>query len=73
MNVWVIFITSFDPFSKNRMVYTIRNLCEEDPEMEYDDGARTIFLNVKGEAYKCTEESGAAAFVYGRHHTGESM
>ena len=48
-NTWVIFITSFDPFGENRMVYTIRNCCEESPGMKYEDGARTLFLYVKGE------------------------
>ena len=47
-SVWVIFITAFDPFEEDRMIYTIRNQCIELPEMEYDDGAATIFLNVKG-------------------------
>ena len=30
------------------MVYTIRNHCVELPQMDYDDGAVTLFLNVKG-------------------------
>ena len=47
-SVWVIFITTFDPFGEGRMVYTIRRRCIELPEMEIDDGATTIFLNVKG-------------------------
>ena len=47
-NVIVIMITPFDPFGLNRMVYTIRNLCEEVPDMPYDDGARTLFLYTKG-------------------------
>ena len=46
---WVIFITSFDPFGANRMVYTVKNQCLELPEMEFDDGAVTLFLYVKGE------------------------
>lgn len=32
----------------NRMVYTVRNKCVEVPEMEYDDGASTLFLYTKG-------------------------
>ena len=47
-NVIVIMITPYDPFGLGRMVYTIRNKCEEDANMEYDDGARTIFLYTKG-------------------------
>ena len=47
-NVIVIMITPFDPFGLNRMVYTIRNKCEEAPDMEYDDGASTLFLYTEG-------------------------
>lgn len=47
-NVFVIFITTYDPFALDRMVYTIRNGCIEVPELPYDDGARTIFLYTKG-------------------------
>ncbi len=46
--VWVIFITSFDPFDQNRLVYTIRNHCVELPDMGYDDGATTLLLYVDG-------------------------
>lgn len=47
-NVCVIFITTYDPFDKGRMVYTIKNYCTEEPELSYEDGARTIFLYTKG-------------------------
>ena len=47
--VFVIFICPYDPFGDNRMIYTIRNQCVENPELPYDDGARTIFLYTKGE------------------------
>ena len=46
--VWVIFITTFDPFSLNRMVYTIRRQCVEEPEMSYNDGESTLFLYTRG-------------------------
>lgn len=46
--VMVILITPYDPFGLNRMIYTIRNKCEEVPSMPYDDGAHTIFLYTKG-------------------------
>ena len=39
-NVIVIFITTYDPFGLNRMVYTIKNCCVEVPELKYEDGAR---------------------------------
>ena len=47
-NVFVILITPYDPFHLNRMVYTIRNACEEVPSLPYDDGAKTFFLYTKG-------------------------
>lgn len=47
-NVIIVMITPFDPFGRNRMIYTIRNRCVEDPDMPYDDGAVTIFLYTRG-------------------------
>jgi predicted transposase/invertase (TIGR01784 family) len=46
--VWVIFITSYDPFGAGRMVYTVRRRCEELPELDYDDGDVTLYLFVNG-------------------------
>ena len=47
-NVFIILITPYDPLDGQRMVYTIRNMCEEMPSLPYEDGARTIFLYTKG-------------------------
>ena len=47
-NVVIIMILPYDPFGKNRMVYTVRNCCVEDPSVEYNDGATKIFLYTKG-------------------------
>ena len=41
-------ICPYDPFGDDRMIYTIRNHCVENPELPYEDGARTIFLYTKG-------------------------
>ena len=46
--VFVIFICPYDPFGDDRMIYTIRNHCVENPELPYEDGVRTIFLYTKG-------------------------
>lgn len=46
--VFVIFICPYDPFGDDRMIYTIRNHCVENPKLPYEDGARTIFLYTKG-------------------------
>lgn len=48
-NVAVILIMPFDPFGMDRMVYTIRNTCVEEPDMPYDDGAFTMFLYTRGQ------------------------
>ena len=47
-NVAVIFIVTYDPFRRSRMVYTIKNGCVEEPGLPYEDGARTVFLYTKG-------------------------
>lgn len=47
-NVIIIVILPYDPFNQDRMVYTIRNHCDEVPNLPYDDGARKIFLYTKG-------------------------
>lgn len=47
-NVVVIMVLPFDPFGLNRMQYTVKNHCVEEPKMEYEDGATTLFLYTKG-------------------------
>ena len=32
--VYVIFIMPFDPFGCDRMIYTIKNCCVEEPELQ---------------------------------------
>ena len=44
----MIFICNYDPFGYDRVKYTIRNMCVEEPEMPYDDGAQTTILYTKG-------------------------
>lgn len=46
--VFIIMILPYDPFDKNRMVYTIKNQCVEDREVFYEDGAVKVFLYTKG-------------------------
>lgn len=47
-NVVVIMVLPYDPFGLDRMVYTVKAHCMEEPEMEYEDGASTLFLYTKG-------------------------
>ncbi|MBQ8147291.1 MAG: Rpn family recombination-promoting nuclease/putative transposase, partial [Lachnospiraceae bacterium] len=54
--VVIIMILPYDPFGKNRMVYTVKNQCVEDSTVEYEDGAIKIFLNTKGNALNTSQE-----------------
>lgn len=47
-DLWVVFILPYDPFGENRMSYTFRTMCEELPNLKYEDGAKTIYLNTRG-------------------------
>lgn len=47
-NVIIVMITPYDPFQLDRMIYTIKNTCVEEPNMPYEDGAKTLFLYTKG-------------------------
>lgn len=47
-NVVIIVILPYDPFGRNRMIYTVQNQCVEDNSIPYDDGAKKIFLYTKG-------------------------
>ena len=53
-NVVIIFILPYDPFGKDRMVYTIRNEVLEELDIEYNDGALKMILYTKGK----TKDSG---------------
>lgn len=55
-NVVIIVILPYDPFGKNRMMYTIKNSCAEDLSVPYDDGARKIFLYTKGKEGKPSQK-----------------
>ena len=47
-NVIIIIMTSYDPFGYDRSIYTVRNTCLEEPELQYADGATNLFLYTKG-------------------------
>lgn len=38
-DLFIICITNYDPFGFDQMVYTIKNTCEEEPELVYNDDA----------------------------------
>ena len=47
-NVITIMIMPYDAFGQDRMIYTMKNRCIEDPNLPYEDGAATIYLYTKG-------------------------
>ena len=48
-NLYVITITNYDLFGEDYMMYTVRNKCEEVPELEYNDGLEFIYFYTKGQ------------------------
>ena len=46
---YVIFICNFDPFGKKKYRYTFTRQCEEEPEVNLNDGSTSIFLSTEGE------------------------
>ena len=55
-NVIIIMILSYDPFGCDRMVYTVRNRCVEEPDINYEDGALNLFLYTKGKSGVISQE-----------------
>lgn len=54
--VYVIFICNYDLLGYDRVWYTIKNRCLEEPEMDYEDGAVTLVLYTRGTKGKISEE-----------------
>ena len=46
----IIFLCPFELFDRNRHIYTFRNICIEDKNLELNDGSTKIFLSSKGTA-----------------------
>ena len=46
--VYVIFICDYDPFGCDRVLYTIKNKCLEEPELPYNDDTETWVLYPRG-------------------------
>ncbi len=46
ISIWIL---PFDPFGKNKMVYTVKNFVAEDTQIVYNDGVMKLFLYTGGE------------------------
>jgi len=55
-NVVIIFILPYDPFGRDRMIYTIQNMIKEEPFYNYNDGALKMILYTKGKAGNASKE-----------------
>ena len=55
-NVTLIMISNHDPFHCGRMVYTFETHCVEEPDLNYEDGLKTIYLYTGGAGEKDREE-----------------
>jgi len=47
-DLYVIMITSYDPFGYDYMMYTVHNQCKEIPELEYEDGLTYLYFYTGG-------------------------
>jgi len=43
-----IWILPYDPFGEGKVIYTIKNIVVENPDIVYNDGITTMILNAKG-------------------------
>ena len=47
-DLYVILITNFDVFDKDYMIYTFKQTCKEESDIEYDDGLTILYFNANG-------------------------
>ena len=47
-DLYMIMITTFDPFGEDGMIYTFENTCKEYPNVENKDGLKYIYFNTTG-------------------------
>ena len=53
---YIIFICLFDPFDKGWGKYTFNTYCNEDKELQLDDGVTRVFINVNGDKHRVSRE-----------------
>ena len=56
METVILFITPFDPFTRDLIRYTFRHFCVEDKELELRDETTMVVLNAVGTKGKVSEE-----------------
>ena len=53
---YIIFICLFDPFDKGWGKYTFNTYCNEDKELQLEDGVNRVFINVNGDKHRVSKE-----------------
>ena len=53
---FVIFICTYDPFGRDRYIYTFENRCKEEPDLYLNDNAFTVVLNCNGHTGDISDE-----------------
>ena len=53
---FVIFICNYDPFGRNRYLYTFENICREEPDLLFGDETGKVIVNTRGEIGEISEE-----------------
>ncbi|MEE1073187.1 MAG: Rpn family recombination-promoting nuclease/putative transposase [Cellulosilyticum sp.] len=68
---FIIFICTFDPFNKERHMYTFKNVCLQDTSVILGDETEKIFLSTKGKVNDVDEEM--LEFLAYIEHTTEQI
>ncbi len=53
---FVIFICNFDPFGRNRYIYTFENICREEPDITFGDETTKVVVNTQGSKGEISDE-----------------
>lgn len=52
----VIFVCTFDLFAEDQYIYRFRNVCQQIPTLELEDGTEKVFVNTKGRFGEVSDE-----------------
>ena len=55
-DTYVIFICSYDPYERERYIYTFENMCKEENDLPFGDGTRKVVINTKGKVGNVSQE-----------------
>ena len=53
---FVIFICNYDPFERDRYIYTFENICREEPDLSFGDETTKVVVNTQGNRGDISEE-----------------